>query len=86
MSKPVPLSELDIIDIYNLVNTKIENDKILHRKYDSHQNKTLINFIDANIGKKPNVKPNKHLETTITDEQALKAVLSIMENIAKNKK
>jgi hypothetical protein len=85
MSKPVQLSELDIIDIYNLVNTQIENDKILHKTYGSVQNNILINFINTNIGKNIQIKSkiNTNIKPTITDEQAFKTVLSIIEDVAR---
>lgn len=82
MSKVLPLSELDIIDIYNLVNTKIENDKILHRTYGFKQNNILMNFIEQNIGKLPEAKPIKN-KPTITDKQAFSTVLSMIEDVAK---
>lgn len=83
MSKALPLSELDIIDIYNLVNTKINDDKVLHRTYGLEQNSALMKFIEQNIGKIPETKPVKSNKKTITNEQAFSTVLSMIEDVAK---
>ncbi len=82
MSKLIELSELDTIDIYNLVNTKIENDHILCRNYKTTQNSTLMNFIEDNIAKIPKVKEPTSSKSTMTDKQAYDSVLSMITNIA----
>ena len=52
---------LDTIDIYNLVNTKIHNDHVLHRQYYGTQNNNLMNFIEQTIVKHSPTKINKQI-------------------------
>lgn len=81
MSKP--LTTLETIDIYNLITTKIDNDHLLSRNYNTTQNNTLANFIEDNIVKIPKEKTPTSVKSTITDKQAFDTVLSMMVDITK---
>ena len=82
MSKPTPLTTPETIDIYNLITTKIDNDHLLSRNYNTTQNNTLVNFIEDNIVKIPKIKPMKANKSTMTDKQAFNTVISMITDIS----